>query len=60
MKPYIIVDWMNNHLFQDEEFETFEEGWEFIYENVQEEYEEDGRYEDYYVIEKETYLKQTK
>lgn len=50
---YIIVDWMNNHLFQDEVFDSFEEGWEFIYANVEQEAEDDGTYEDYYVVKKD-------
>jgi hypothetical protein len=53
MTKFIIQDWAGNHLFKDKEFNSFEEGWEFIYENVQEETEDDGTYEDLYVIKKE-------
>ena len=51
MKKYIIQDWMSNHLFKDHTFTSFESGWDFIYENIKEEYEDDGTYDDYYVIE---------
>ena len=29
---YIIQDWAGNRMFLDNEFNTFEDGWEFIYE----------------------------
>ena len=48
---YIIVDWANNHLFKDKVFNTPEEGMDFIYENVKEENEDDGTYDDYFVVE---------
>lgn len=51
MKTFYIIDWVGNHLFQDEIFESFEEGWNFIYENVKEENEDDGTYDDYFVVE---------
>ena len=51
MGKYIIQDWMGNHLFKRHTFTSFEEGWDFIYENIKEEYEDDGTYDDYYVIE---------
>ena len=47
---YIIKDWAGNHLFRDEVFKTFEDGWEFIYANVEEETEDDGTYDDYFVV----------
>lgn len=52
---YIITDWANNHLFKNKTFDTFDEGWEFIYENVDNsKYEEtnnedDNVYQDYFV-----------
>jgi len=52
MRKFIIEDWAGNRMFPDEEFETYEEGWEFIYENIQEEYEGDGTYDDVYVVPK--------
>jgi hypothetical protein len=54
---FIIQDWAGNHLFKDQEFETFEEGWDFIYQNVDNsEYdrtqdENDNVFQEYYVVE---------
>ena len=45
---YIIKDWANNDMFGGAEFDSFEEGWEFIYENVLN--EED--FEDFFVVKK--------
>lgn len=50
---FIVEDWAGNRIFPDKEFETFEDGWDHIYENIQEETEDDGTYDDYFVIEKE-------
>lgn len=53
---FIIEDWAGNHLFPDKVFKTFEEGWEFIYENVdnsgyeQSGNEDDNVFQDYYVV----------
>lgn len=58
MDTFIIIDWAGNHLFKDKEFETFEEGWEYIYENVNNSKydetgnEDDNEYQEYYVIKK--------
>jgi hypothetical protein len=41
-----IVDWMNNRMFPDKVFNTFEDGWEFIYEKIHN--EEDCQ--EYYVV----------
>lgn len=46
---HVIVDWTGKRLFPDKEFDSFEEGWDFVYENIHEEYEGDGAYEDIYV-----------
>ncbi|MFZ8932363.1 MAG: hypothetical protein ACO2ZP_00495 [Bacteriovoracaceae bacterium] len=46
---WIIKDWMSNRLWPDKEFETFEDGWAFIYENDPNE----ENYEDYFVEEEE-------
>lgn len=51
MKTYIIEDWAGNHLFKDTVFNSHGEGWDFIYENVKEDYEDDGTYDDYFVVE---------
>jgi hypothetical protein len=45
-----IIDWMGNRLFDNKTFDTFDEGWEFITQNVEEEFEEDNTYNDYYVV----------
>jgi len=31
MKKYKIVDWMNNRIFPNKIFKSFEDGWEYIY-----------------------------
>ena len=31
---YVIIDWAGNHLFLNKKFETYQDGWDFIYENV--------------------------
>lgn len=49
MKPkprYIIIDWASNVLFNGQEFESFEDAWGFVYEQLPEE-----DWEDIYVIE---------
>jgi hypothetical protein len=51
---WIIQDWAGNHLFTDKVFDSFEDGWDFIYENVKEETEDDGTYDDYFVVELES------
>lgn len=48
---YIIQDWAGNILFNGKEFETFEDGWGFILENVED--ENDNTYDDYFVIQGE-------
>ena len=63
MDKFIIIDWAWNHLFKDKEFETFEDGWEYIYENVDNSKydetgnEDDNEYQEYYVITKSEYFK---
>lgn len=44
---YILIDWAGNRLSEDT-FETFEDGWEYIYEN----YENEEDYEDLYIVTK--------
>ena len=54
MEEWIIKDWADNHLFKNKTFASFEDGWEFIYENVKVE-DDDNPGEDwgeYYVINK--------
>lgn len=60
MAKFIIQDWAGNHLFTDEEFESYEEGWEYIYEHVDNSLydetgdENDNEYQEYYVVEKKS------
>jgi hypothetical protein len=51
MGKYIIHDWMGNHIFRNYTFTTFEAGWDFIYENIKLEYEDNHTYDDFYVVE---------
>ena len=47
MPKYIIKDWADNHLFQEEVFESFEDAWEYIYDNIDSsEYDESGNEDD--------------
>jgi hypothetical protein len=56
---FIIRDWAGNHLFQNKEFDSFQDGWDFIHENVdnskfdQTQNENDDNYQEYSVVEKE-------
>jgi hypothetical protein len=58
MTKYYIKDWMSNVLFGGKTFDSFEEGWEYIY-MVNPEPEQDspewvdGWFDDYYVEEVE-------
>jgi len=51
MGKYIIEDWAGNHLFKNHKFTSFQDAWDFIYENIKEETEDDGTYDDYFVVE---------
>jgi len=56
-KKFIIRDWMNNILFDGIEFDSFEEGWDWLYTNYPEPDESspdwvDGWNDDWFVIEK--------
>jgi hypothetical protein len=44
---YIIQDWTGKRLFANQTFDTFEDAWDFIYENVPDEGED--TYDEYYV-----------
>jgi hypothetical protein len=46
MIKYKIVDWMSNHLFIDKVFDSFEEGWDFLYEQ----FPDEDNFDDYYVV----------
>lgn len=47
---FIIKDWADNHLFQNKEFKTFEDGWDFLYETLPN--AEEGELGEYYVLPK--------
>ncbi len=47
-KRFIIEDWTGKRLFPDLTFDTFEDGWSHIDENVTD--EGDSTYDDYYVV----------
>jgi hypothetical protein len=47
---WIIKDWADNIMFDGRGFETFEDGWGFIMENIE---DVDNAYDDVFVIEKE-------
>lgn len=49
MDKFIIIDWANNHCYPQMEFDTFEDGWDWIYANVE---DIDSSYDDLYVIDK--------
>jgi hypothetical protein len=48
---FIIKDWADNHLFRDQEFETFEDGWEFLYQKFPNG-DEDRTFDDLFVVER--------
>lgn len=55
-QKFIIIDWANNLInTKGKEFDTYEEGWDWIYSNVEEESEDDGTYDEYQVIDKSKY-----
>ena len=31
MKKYIIIDWADNHCFTSKKFNSYEDGWNFLY-----------------------------
>ena len=49
MSKFIINDWAGNVCFHGITFETFEDAWGYIYENVP---DEDNAYDDYFVTDK--------
>jgi hypothetical protein len=51
LKTFIIIDWANNHLFQDKIFSSFDDAWSFLYEQ----FPELENFEDYEVIEEQYY-----
>lgn len=61
MEKFIIQDWAGNHLFTSKVFSSFEDGWNFIYENVDNsEFERtqndnDDNYQEYEVVNVQEY-----
>lgn len=49
---YVIEDWAGNHLFKDKTFPSFEDGWEFLYEQFPNGHDEEHFFDDYYVVPK--------
>lgn len=53
---FIIEDWAGNHLFKNKIFKSFEDGWEFIYSNVDNSlYDKTGKdndnaFQEYFVV----------
>ncbi len=45
-KKFIIEDWAGNRMFPDKSFDTFEDGWAFVYEK----FPEEECFDDIYVI----------
>jgi len=41
-----IVDWMNNRIFPDKAFSSFEHGWEYIYSK----FDNEEDHQEYYVV----------
>ena len=46
MTKYKIVDWMNNRIFPDKIFKSFEHGWEYIYSK----FDNNEDHQEYYVV----------
>ncbi len=60
MEKYIIVDEFDNHCFSDKQFDSYEDGWEFLYIKFPVIHNEDGTTDDqddelssYFVIKKD-------
>lgn len=54
---FIIIDWASNVLFNGREFDSFEDGWEFLYEHFQDVSDDEleaGFFDDYFVVQAKT------
>ena len=55
-KSYHIIDWAGNIMFNNKQFKSFEDGWEYIYTNVDNSLynktnnDNDDNYQEYYVM----------
>jgi len=45
-KQFKIVDWMNNRIFPDKAFSSFEHGWEYIYSK----FDNEEDHQEYFVV----------
>ena len=43
---YKIVDWMNNRIFPNKVFKSFEDGWEYIYKK----FDNEEDHQEYFVV----------
>lgn len=53
---FIIIDWAGNVLFNGREFDSFEDGWEFLYEHFQDVSDDEleaGFFDDYFVVQEQ-------
>lgn len=50
---YVIEDWAGNRVFPDKEFSDFDDGWEFLWNHFSEELDNEGFFDDLYVVNKE-------
>jgi hypothetical protein len=51
-KKFIIKDWADNHLFVGQSFESFDDGWEFLYEQFPDG-DNDRTFDDLFVVPKD-------
>lgn len=47
---YVIKDWAGNRKFPDQVFDTYEDGWQFLYVQFPDDPEENGVLQDFYVV----------
>ena len=45
-KQFKIVDWMNNRIFPDKAFSSFEHGWDYIYSK----FDNEEDHQEYFVV----------
>lgn len=50
MSKFIIQDWAGNVMFNCRQFDSFEDGWEYIYEHIPVESDDDRTYDDIFVV----------
>lgn len=47
---FVIQDWTSKRMFPDQTFETFDDGWAFLYESFPTDDDSDGFYDDFFVV----------